>query len=29
VAAGASLSDKEIRSINWLVAGINGPFPKS
>jgi simple sugar transport system substrate-binding protein len=29
VAAGASLSDKEIRSINWLVEGVNGPFPKS
>jgi basic membrane protein A and related proteins len=29
VAAGASLSDKEIRSINWVVEGVNGPFPKS
>lgn len=29
VAAGASLPDKEIRSINWVVGGVNGAFPKS
>jgi simple sugar transport system substrate-binding protein len=29
VAAGASLPDKEIRGINWVVDGVNGAFPKS
>lgn len=29
VAAGAVLPDDQVRSINWVVDGIKGSFPKS
>jgi basic membrane protein A len=29
VAAGAVLPDQDVRSINWVVDGIKGAFPKA